>query len=64
MNPFEVSMVRLQLPPGSGPNISLRGFTLEADEEGTVTVPKDAVASLVEAHGLKPYVEKAVAKGK
>jgi len=50
MNPFQsrqpapVRMQRLQLPPGMGRQISVRGFTFTADDEGFVTLPKDVAA--------------------
>lgn len=52
-NPFEQTMERMQIPPGCGTSISARGFTLEADADGCVEVPKD-VAQDLRAHGLIP----------
>lgn len=42
-------LVRLQLPPGMGRSISVRGVTVEADADGYVEVPADA-ANEVRAH--------------
>ncbi len=50
-NPFQQSMVRLQIPAGMGGSISVRGFTLEADADGCVEVPKDLSVEL-KCHGL------------
>ena len=50
-NPFQQTMVRLQVPAGMGTSISVRGFTVEADDDRCVEVPKDVVAEL-KAHGL------------
>ena len=50
-NPFQQSMVRMQIPAGMGRSISARGFTVEADADGCVTVPKDLAAELAN-HGL------------
>lgn len=52
-NPFEQTMERMQLPPGHGTSISARGYTLEADADGCVEVPKD-VAQELRSHGLVP----------
>lgn len=57
-NPFAQTMVRMQMPAGAGSSISVRGFTIEADADGCVEVPKE-VAEDLKAHGLTPYVEKA-----
>jgi hypothetical protein len=54
-NPFLKSMARLQLPAEMGRSLSVGGFELEADDEGTVEVPKEHVAVL-KAHGLVDYV--------
>ena len=50
-NPFQQTMIRMQLPPGMGTSISARGFTVDADSDRCVTVPKDVAADLA-AHGL------------
>jgi len=61
MNQFpQESMVPLQIPAGMGSSISIGGFSLQADEEGLVVVPKDLAAEL-KAHGLtepKPKIKK------
>lgn len=62
-NPFKQTMVRMQLPPGSGSSISARGFELAADEDGCVEVPKELVPEL-ECHGLRAYVAPADAAPK
>lgn len=54
-NPFSLTMVRMQIPPGGGSTISARGFTIEADADGCVEVPKD-VADELKCHGFTPYV--------
>lgn len=63
MNPFQESMVKMFFPEGMGKCISVRGFTVEADEDGSVTVPA-AVVDELEAHGLsrKSLVEPAKKK--
>lgn len=50
-NPFKVNLHRLQMPPGSGPSISIAGIELAADEDGVVEVPHEHVAAL-RSHGL------------
>lgn len=57
MNPFQQSMVKLQLPAGMGGSISARGFTVDADADGCVEVPKDLVPEM-KAHGLTDPVPK------
>lgn len=59
-NPFKPTMVRMQMPDGSGPSISARGFELRADEDGCVEVPNDLVADM-RAHGLTLAGEKRAA---
>lgn len=63
MNQFQQSMVRMKIPEGMGPSVSISGFNLEADEKGTIEVPKNLVAVLKD-HGLSecPPESKAVAK--
>jgi hypothetical protein len=63
MNPFQQSMVRMRLPEGMGGTISVRGFTMDADDEGCVMVPQDVAADLV-SHGLTPPSEPTPAKAK
>lgn len=60
-NPFQQTMVRMQLPPGMGRNISARGFTLDADEKGTIVVPKDVADELL-PHGLTVVPEQPAKK--
>ena len=55
-NPWSDAMVRMQLAPGMGSQLSVAGFNLSADADNCVTVPRD-VSKLLEPHGLKPYVE-------
>ncbi len=55
-NPFDQSMVKLQVPPGMGSSISIAGFTISAEEDGSVTVPV-VHAPILRAHGLKDFVE-------
>lgn len=50
-NPFQTSMVRLQLPAGMGTTVSARGFTVEADADRCVLVPGE-LASEFMSHGL------------
>lgn len=50
-NPFNKAMARLQIPPHMGQSISVRGFEVEADEDGCVEVPPELVAEL-KGHGL------------
>jgi hypothetical protein len=52
-NPFQQSMVKLQIPAGMGSSISARGFTLDADADGCVEVPVELAAEF-KAHGLVP----------
>jgi hypothetical protein len=61
-NPFEQTMTRLSFPPGMGTCISVAGFTVEADEQGAVTVPKEHVPVL-KAHGLVDFVEPGADEG-
>lgn len=51
MNPFQTDMIRMQLPEGMGSMIAVSGFSLHADEDGCITVPKMHVAHL-QAQGL------------
>lgn len=53
-NPFLTSMVRLQIPAHMGTNVSIAGFSLHADDDGCVEVPKEHVPEL-KAHGLVEY---------
>ena len=50
-NPFQQTMVRMQLPPSHGASISMRGFEVQADSDRCVTVPKEFATEL-ESHGL------------
>lgn len=50
-NPFTQSMVKMQGPAGGGTSIACRGFTMDLDKDGTVTVPGD-VARELESHGF------------
>ncbi len=61
MNPFDQQMVKMQLPPGAGDSISTRGFTVQADADHCVMLPKD-VAKDMESHGLTPAAEKPAKK--
>lgn len=54
-NPFQQTMVKMMIPPGMGPNISVSGFSLQADADGCVEVPKEAAKALAD-HGLLQYV--------
>jgi hypothetical protein len=49
-NPFQTSMVRMQVPAHMSGSIAIGGFTLEADD-GQVEVPHELVDELL-AHGL------------
>ena len=62
-NPFQQTMVRMQVPPGMGSSISVRGFTVDADADGCVDVPKEVVDELAQ-HGLvrAPKAPAALAK--
>lgn len=44
-------MVRMQLPEGMGSMMSVAGFSLQADEDNCIVVPKQHVANL-QAQGL------------
>jgi hypothetical protein len=57
-NPFSQTMVRMQLPADAGTSISARGFTLEADADRCVEVPKD-VAEDLKSHGFTKAADKA-----
>lgn len=50
-NPFAVNMVKLYVPAGMSPSISVAGFDLAADKDGAIEVPKEHVPTLM-AHGL------------
>jgi hypothetical protein len=41
-NPFQTTMVRMQMPPGSG-SFSARGFEVFPDKDGVIEVPADMV---------------------
>jgi hypothetical protein len=50
-NPFQKSMVTLQVPPGMGSVVSAGGFMLEVDANGCIEVPSDIAAELKQ-HGM------------
>ena len=50
-NPFDRSMVKMQAPANHGTQISARGFTVDLDKDGCVSVPAD-VARELESHGF------------
>jgi regulator of RNase E activity RraA len=52
-NPFLDGMVRMQLPAGMGGQISVSGYTMDADADGCVTVSREAAKELL-PHGLVP----------
>ena len=60
-NPFQQTMVRMQLPAGHGASISMRGFEVQADSDRCVTVPKEFTPEL-EAHGLTKAADAAPVK--
>jgi len=60
-NPFIADMIRMKVPEGGGSVIAYSGFTLQADEDGCVTVPKSAVDAMI-SHGLTPYYEDSTPK--
>lgn len=60
-NPFQQTMVRMQLPAGASRSVSVRGFTVEAEADGCVTVPKDVAAELA-SHGMTVAPSVPVAK--
>lgn len=60
-NPFNLSMVELQIAPGMGSSISIGGFNLEANDDGIVEVPKH-LADELRAHGLTDPKPKATGK--
>lgn len=60
-NPFQQTMVKLQVPEDMSPSLSIGGFDLQADKDGCVEVPKHLAPTLRE-HGLRDYVEPAKKK--
>lgn len=60
-NPFQTALVKLAVPAHMGSSISIGGFTLEAEDDGTVVVPQEHAAELIQ-HGFERYVEPAAAK--
>lgn len=62
-NPFAKTMVKMQIPPHMGTCISIAGFTLDAEKDGTVEVPHEHVRTL-QAHGLTVAPEPAEKKAK
>ena len=62
MNPFQQTMVKMQLGEDMGTSISVAGFTMEAEADRTIEVPKQLVETM-RAHGLTlPVKPAAVAK--
>ncbi len=51
-NPFDLSMVRVTGPDGCGSQISVRGFTLEREDDGTWRVPREVATELCSSHGF------------
>jgi hypothetical protein len=49
-NPFQTTMVRMQMPPGSG-SFSARGFEVFPDKDGVIEVPADMVDD-AKSHGM------------
>lgn len=62
-NPFRASMTKLAIPPHMGSSISVAGFQVDADADGTIEVPKEHVTELL-AHGLTLHAPAADAKAK
>lgn len=50
-NPFAQQMVKMKFPPNSGGVMTIEGFSLTADKNGIVELPKNLVKA-AEAHGL------------
>lgn len=63
-NPFDQNMVRLQLPADCGTQVSAGGFTVDADEDRCVSVPKGPIADALMSHGLTPATTAAAADAK
>jgi len=47
-NPFIADMARLQLPEGMGNMLSIDGFSLQADKERCIEVPRKYVKDLMQ----------------
>jgi hypothetical protein len=56
-NPFSQDMVTLQLPAGMGSMLSVGGFSLQADKNNCISVPKKFVPDLM-AQGLTEWAGK------
>jgi|GEM_PF-4003527 len=54
MNPFLQDMQTLKLPDGMGTTLSIGGFSVEADEDNCITVPRQYVNDLM-YQGLTKY---------
>ncbi len=54
-SPFTRQMILMKFPPNSAGQMSLAGFTLDADKNGCVEVPRD-LQDQAESHGLTVYV--------
>ena len=61
-NPL-ISTVRMKAPENSGPMISLEGFEIEIESDGTVTVPARHKVTL-EAHGFTEAKDEPAVTGK
>ncbi len=50
------NMIKLQMPEG-GTSVSFNEKVYEANKNGVVQVPSEAVADLVKFHNLTPFIE-------
>lgn len=50
-NPFSQQMVKMKFPPGSAGVMTIENFSLQADKNGIVELPKNLVKA-AESHGL------------
>ena len=53
-NVFQQDMVRMKFAPDMGGMLSVAGFSLTADKDGCVEVPRGMVEGL-KSHGLTEY---------
>lgn len=51
VNPFRASMSKLWFPPGMATSVNVGGFEVQAEEDGSIEVPKEHVSALV-SHGM------------